>query len=366
MSNLQNQEFERFSGGEQFAVNPDAIERELASLWRSAGQSSQDGQAVTRACLWNTVVHVEERDAREGSGHSLSTLNMINALPRYLATRTLVMRTRAQDKGKEALESWISANCLLSGDGRKMVCSEEITLASRGSGDRLLASLVRALLVPAVPTAAVFDGVAPLGDATTDAIVRLADRIVVHADRSSSDNPLTRIQALAAQAPAHAIDLGWLLDRHLRQEIAALFDPPRSEACARSIDHVHVVASPSKRWSTRLLLGWVAGALGGHSPESESASSWTLHKRGGGQIRLEHEESTDCQGTCVTLSVPSESSEIKLTLNTKGGIDVTDPSGTIRRPCEATELAQLLARALTSHSQDQSFMMALNVAEGLR
>lgn len=365
MINPQDQEFERFSAGEQFAVNPDAIERELASLWRSAGQSSEDGQAVTRACLWNTVVHVEERDAREGSGHTLATLDMVNAIPRYLATRTLVMRTRAEDPNNEMLESWISANCLLSGNGRKLVCSEEITLASRGSGDRLLASLVRALLVPGVPTAAVFDGVAPQGDATTDAIVQLADRIVVHADRSQLPNPLARIQRLAAQAPGAAIDLGWLLDRDLRQEIAALFDPPRSEACARSIDHVRVVASPKKRWSTRLLVGWIAGALGAHSPRADSATAWTL-KKGDGTLKLEHEESDTCDGTSVTLSVPSESTQIKLAINAKGGIDVTEAANTVRRPCEATELAQLLARALTSHSQDQSFMMALAVAEQLR
>ena len=132
---------EQFSAGERFAVDPDAIERELAAIWREAGTTARTGDArpVTRACLWNVIVHLEERQGRDNYVAAERWEQAISQLAAHLASRTLVVRTRPAKPKDPELESWISANCVIAGGGGKLVCSEEITLASRGTGDRHLA-----------------------------------------------------------------------------------------------------------------------------------------------------------------------------------------------------------------------------------
>lgn len=332
-------ELERFSAGEEFAVNPDAIERELASIWRAAGQSSDGGQPVTRACLWNVVVHVEERNDADGQ----LMLDMVAALPRHLAARALVLRTRDEAEAKASLESWISANCILSGDGGKLVCSEEITLASRGDGDRHLPSLVRALMVPAIPTAGVFDGV-PADDEPTRKIVRQMDRLIVHADRSKLDRPLSRIRELASQCPGAAMDVGWLAQASLRQEIAALFDPPRSPDAIHSIQRVVIRAPEDRRWSARLLLAWIGNAVGR-------------------PIELIYEQADQWN---IRMDIPSESTAVEVCGHNLHHLDVTDERGTVRQPKKRMAPAALVARALSSRGEDHAFLAALERAEDIK
>lgn len=352
MTATEDIRLEQFSAGAQFAVDPDSIERELASLWRTAGKSTDAGQPVTRACLWNVVVHVEEREGREGAGYAQSMIDLVNAMPRYLAARALVLRTQGGSAAK--LDAWISANCILSGDGGKLVCSEEITLASQGSADRRLPSLVRALLVPAMPTAVVFDGVPDRTNPMVASLVRLADRIVITADRSREERPLERAAGLVDAVPAAAMDLGWLAARHLRQEIAAMFDPPRTEAAARSIDRVVVRAPRSQRWSARLLLGWFASALGVEA--SGGDGEWT-----DGRVTFVHEEraSPDVE---LTVSLPTEGCDLSVCAEKSGRLAVTDDLEVVHRPHDDTERAALLARALTSRAQDNAFEKALAAA----
>ncbi len=350
MTSTEDIRLEQFSAGVQFAVDPDSIERELASLWRSAGKSTDSGQPVTRACLWNVVVHVEEREDREGAGYAQAMIDLVNAMPRHLAARALVLRTQGGSEAK--LDAWISANCILSGDGGKLVCSEEITLASKGAADRRLPSLVRALLVPAMPTAVVFDGVPDQSDPMVAALVRLADRIVISADRSRMVNPLERAAGLVDAVPAAAMDLGWLAARHLRQEIAAMFDPPRTEAEARSIERVVVRAPKSQRWSAWLTLGWFASALGVDVRGGDG--SWS-----DGRVTFVHEErGSDFE---VTISLP-EDCTLSVCSEKSGRVAVTDDLEVVHRPGEDTERAALLARALTSRAQDDAFEAALAAA----
>ncbi len=351
MTRTEDLRLESFSAGEHFAVDPDSIERELAALWRSAGQSTNGRQPVTRACLWNVVVHVEERDDREGAGSAEAMVEMVNAMPRYLAARALVLKTQT---GDASLDAWISANCILSGDGGKLVCSEEITLLSKGTADRRLPSLVRALLVPAMPTAVVFDGVPDRDDPMVAALVRLADRIIVNVDRSRWDAPLERASGLVDAVPAAAMDLGWLAGRHLRQEVAALFDPPRTEASVRSIDRIVVRAPKSKRWTARLLLGWFVSVLDVEVSGGDGA--WT-----DGRVKLVHEE-RDSEDLEVSISVPWDGCAVTVCAEHTGRVEVTDDVHVVHRPHEDTERAAFLARALTSRGQDDAFRRALAAA----
>lgn len=353
---------ERFSAGERFAVDPDAIERELASLWRAAGASSDVGHPVTRACLWNVVVHIEERNQTEGKSAADWLSKAVRDLPRYLAARALVLKTfPASPEGPE-LESWISANCILAGGGGKLVCSEEVAIAARGQGERHLPGLVRALLVPAVPTAVVFAGVPPPERPTIDALILAADRVVVYADHSAHATPLGRIRDTMARAPLGAVDLGWLGFSAHRSLIAALFDPPITGDETQAIDRVVVRVSPKQRWSAQLLLGWIAAALGAGSPKRLGDLAWRMSRPHGRALEAVLTESASAPGPSIELS--ARATKTTYAVNTIGETmaEISGPHISSRKPLGQPHGAGLLARALVTRSEDRAFSRALEIA----
>lgn len=357
---------ERFSAGERFAVDPNAIERELASLWRSAGRSVEGSSPVTRACLWNVAVHIEERPGHEGHGSAAPLETAIRELPRYLAARALVLRTLPAGTGLPELESWIAANCIVAGGGGKLVCSEEVAIAARGDGERHLPGLVRALLVPQLPTAVVFAGVPPGGRPTIDGLIQAADRIVVYADHSQHPAPLARLLEVIRGSPLGAIDLGWLELSPFRSVLGGLFDPPVTEADISRLDRVRFSSAPGRRWSSLLVLGWIASALGvspADQPHPIGHLAWRMPRAGNRALELVLEESETSPWPSVQLTSradPGLSYSVRST-----GADLAELSGphiSAKKPLGRVDPPQLLARALRTRSEDQAFARALVLA----
>jgi glucose-6-phosphate dehydrogenase assembly protein OpcA len=361
---IEPSKLERFSAGERFAVNPDSIERELASLWRAAGKSTETKNPVTRACLWNVVVHVEERPRNEGSGHAELLSKVVRDLPQYLAARALVLKTLADTNQGPELESWISANCILAGGGGKLVCSEEVAIAARGNGERHLPSLVRALLVPAVPTAVVFAGVPPSERPMVDGLIQAADRVVVHADHSTSPQPLRRIREVSPLAALGAIDLGWIEVGHVRGLVAGLFDPPTTEEDISRIERVTITSSEKHRHSSRLILAWIASALGGEGgPKKIGENAWRFQRTGrGAAIEAVHQELATAPWPSVELVAPSLKATFAVRASGEAMADVVAPHVSTKKPLGKPNPAALLARALATRAEDRSFTRTLQIA----
>ncbi|MCC7380961.1 MAG: glucose-6-phosphate dehydrogenase assembly protein OpcA [Deltaproteobacteria bacterium] len=300
--------------GERLPVDAAAIERELAQLWKSAGADQGQG-VVTRACLWNVVAHVERRVDRDGVRGADGLAAALHTLPERVPSRTLLLETHAEEEGRPALECWVSANCTL-GEGGHYVCSEEITIVTRGTGDRHLSSLVRALLVPDVPTAVLFAALPP-EDELGEALVHLADRLVVEADTSALPDPLFTLTHLESP-PLGVIDLGWLDGCAIREQIADLFEQRPSGDPARIRG---VRAGGTGRVSRALLRGWIASRLGGR--------------------RLEGGD----------LETPAGEVELQLDL----GDEVLRVHGT----AEPRSAMLRVAQALQGRAEDQSFREAL-------
>ncbi|MCK6546730.1 glucose-6-phosphate dehydrogenase assembly protein OpcA [Myxococcota bacterium] len=350
---------ERFSAGERFAVDPDAIERELSALWRAAGSSTGTRTPVTRACLWNVVVHLEERTRHEGHGAIEDLERTVRELPRYLAARALVLRTR--DGAGEPLESWIAANCVVAPGGGKLVCSEEIAIAARAEGAAHLPGLVRALLVPQVPSAVVFAGVPPSGDAVFDALIGAADRLVVYADHCHHTRPLARVREVLPKLPLGVIDLGWLALAPVRSLVASLFDPPTPDDAASRISHVTITASPRLRASSLLLLGWIGQALGVGSARPIGQHAWRFARRGAGpaiEAVVVEDERSDVPS--VELSAPSATWSLRPSSSTL--CDLSGPELSLRKSHAGLGPTELLARALITRSEDRAFSRALALA----
>lgn len=353
---------ERFSAGERFAVDPNAIEGELASLWRAAGASTGPRTPVTRACLWNVVVHIEERPKNEGHGYSESLAQTVRELPRYIAARALVLKTLPDAPDAPELESWISANCIIAGGGGKMVCSEEVAIAARGDGDRHLPALVRALLVPAVPTAVVFAGVPPYARFPIDDSIKTADRLVSNADHSTDPAPLKRLRALAEDLKLGTIDLGWIELSAFRSLVAGLFDPPATEEDARAIDRVKLVSDDKHRWSGQLILAWVAAALGGVSPKAIGHLAWRFSRPGGRPLEIVEVVDRAAPGPAIELVATATKVKYAVRAIQPTMAEVSGPNISTKKPIEHGEPAALLARALMTRSDDGAYWRALRLA----
>ena len=347
---------EDFTAGEKFAVDPDAVERELAAVWRAAGQSTKSGNPVTRACLWNVVIHIETRPER-GPAPRFDLGAMVQGLPRHLASRALVLRTHPEQVGRPEVQSWISANCILDSGGGKLVCSEEISLESGGDGWKHLPGLVRALLVPGVPTAVVFGSVPDPEDVLAGSLMAAADRVVVHSaacGRSDSFGLAERLRGGRTLS-----DLGWTSQAELRRAVASSFDHAEHEI--EAIREVSAGVPAGCKGDAALALGWVAHCLGASDVIGREPDLATVQTPRGA-IRLRTVEEA---GGGVSLHFRGEEVNVRVHLDAEGALRLQHQKGNLRRTGEKIDEPALLARTLLSQTEDEDFRSALSWAQEL-
>lgn len=307
---MTSAELERFTGGVAVGVDVAAIERDLAALWR---QAAKGHKAVTRACAWNLVVHVES-DAALERGKA-----MADALVERVPSRTLVLHHRPNATTGPEVEAFVTANCRLMPGGGKLLCSEEITVQSRGAGSDYLPSLTRALLVPDIPTAVLCAGL-PRDGALVQELVSAADRLILDSRGAES---LQGIERLGKALPRVA-DLAWLRSAPWRLAVAAAFDG-RAELLAK-LTRVRVQCAEGAKSEARLLLGWLGARLGWGQVED----GFVL--RGQGRVRLDVEW---VEGVGVRADLEAE-----------GGVKVSAESHDAALSDEALVTAALGARGV--------------------
>lgn len=218
--------------GTDVRVDVTAIEKQLAELWRA--EKSDNGDAVTRAALWNVVAHTWN-----GAHHAHATEVLAKASA-SVPQRTIVIQS--DPRGDAGISSWISANCHLVGGGRQ-VCSEEISIVAAGERVHHVAPLLEALLLPDMPVAVWWLGDLP-GDQRdyAETLLAPADRLIV--DSSHFNGPddfelVTRIAEKTTTAPA---DLNWARLEEWRAATATLFDPHPMRERMATIRSVRVLA----------------------------------------------------------------------------------------------------------------------------
>ena len=341
------------------AIDPEAIEKQLAALWRQAGESRGGAAAVTRACLWNVIAYVPKRAGAEGAAGAADLSAAIKALPKHLASRTLLLETEHEVEGQPALDSWVSANCIIGAGGGKLVCSEEVTLLARGPGARHLPGLVRALLVPGVPTALVMAGVPDEADPVVKALVHICDRVVFDVDASTLLNPLAAASRVIAQCKMQGLDLGWLRRQTVREQVATLFDPPTTEADLNEVSRILVRAPASEAATARVLAAWLLHALKVQSITSAEALRWTAQRPGHAlDLQIELQDAP-------TLEITFTGSAAPKSVRCGDRVTTTGCGAAPERSGPAPQLEALIARALATRSADAGFLHALEAANRL-
>lgn len=258
-----------FTLGAPLSVEPDRIEQALAALWRKAAERAESAGAgarftVTRACLWNFIVH------SDGEEEFQRTKRMIDELSESVPARIINLYESWETEGAligndgSLLRASIEANFRRSGSGRREVVSEEITLEAPRIHAHRLPALVRSLLLADVPTALLVRN--PAADVHwLPRLAKEAERFIFDSGKLPSGAALHRVHALLARiyghTPVEIADLGWLRLWPWRILLASLFDASAAIAALSKLEAVEIHHCHSAEPAALLLAGWLRGRL---------------------------------------------------------------------------------------------------------
>lgn len=330
---------QRFTSGGFVEVDVGRIERDLSELWRTA---SSDEAVVTRACAWNLVYTLPGPAALDAAR------DRVDALVRRVPARVLLVCEAPPGDQGEPLAAWVSARCRRYGD-QKVVCSEEITLSQGVGGGELVPPMLRALLVPDVPTAWLAHAGEPIDDPLLAPLLGEIDRVLVDSDRAGDDPRgfLDRIEGLVRRG--RVVDLGWLRVAGLLSLFAALFDGPDGTTHLERASRVAICTAPGGLATGWLVAAWLATRLGWDVAARESDVRWFLSRRDGGTVDLSIVERDEAAtpGLCE-LDVTTPAGAYRLA---RGEAEVAlEAVGRAPRtvPRRRRHYDELVARALTS------------------
>lgn len=343
------------------SVNVGAIEKELANLWRSASKDKQ----VTRACSWNLVVWAADDPTAD-----MAQKTCDDAV-RHVPSRTLMLKPRPYATGKE-VEAWVSANCQIAPGGGKLLCTEGITIESRGKeGVEHMPSLIRALQVPDVPTALWWAGAPPTDPSAVRILLSGVDRLVFDTSMLPSDGGLTKLAHVGGLLDGLLLtDLNWLRTGAIRSVLASFFDPPTGGEPLARLKKVRVECTTKGIPAAKLLVGWLASRLAWGGPERTEAGQlgWRVPVRGDGYVSVNIDTNKvtttrDSGLKSVTLET-GQGERFSLVDTGNFGIEGSSPTMTPPRALQAVEpkLEQLLVASLGSRGRDRLYPVALHRA----
>lgn len=326
-------------------VDPIAIERELAELWRaSKSEGEREEKDLVKAALWNVVAHTW---SAEQHAHATETLSRASA---SVPQRTIVVE--ATPRGQDGISSWISTNCHILG-AQRQVCSEEVSIRASGEHVDHVPPLVSALLVPDMPVAVWW-----LGDLPRDhhryaeILLEPADRLIFDSAQFVDRDDLEFVSRIAEETTSAPADLNWARIEEWRAATAALFDPPPMRPRMYAIDRVLIYSG--------------GGSSFGDRSEGLLYASW-LSAQTGREIRFDFRSQGSEPGIlAVELRFDDESAAV-LRGDRDRGVVISNIDGSeAALDCVTRSLARqsehLIVRLLKRPEADKVYLEALRVA----
>jgi hypothetical protein len=258
---------ERFSRGEPVDVEVDKIERAFADLWKAASNSGEG--TVSRAALWNVVMPTRPEDLER-------TRKVVDELAPLMPARVLVLVEEpetAEPREDDGVRATIESNLVARATGARVVYSEEITLRGR-RGDAHFGSLVRALLMPGLPTATLWTDPAMPEALLRRQLLPATDRLVLDTGACTRPRQLIELQRCAELAGGLPVtDLGWLRLKNMRLLFAGMFDAPVGGGPLHAARRVTILHREGDEPSALLLAAWLASTLGWLFSSAEGTSA---------------------------------------------------------------------------------------------
>ena len=266
MASTDTNPVDQFLSGLPVPVEPAAIERELAALWKPASEASAENpsDAVTRVCLANLLAVGRASDQ---AWHGRALHNLSARFP----CRILWLQLD-DSSADDSLHAAVAALCHLPSPGNPQVCSELINLRTGRGGTAAVPGIILPLLESDLPVALWWALPAREQPELFNGLSLLADRIVAHPMpltsptlRTADASPCLHL-CLRPHAAGKATVLVWHAMSAWRELTAQFFDNPQVRDFMGGISRVCVrYATPTDQPMTTLpaalYAGWLAGQL---------------------------------------------------------------------------------------------------------
>lgn len=254
--------------GTGMTIDVEAIERELADLWRSSGRFDSRGVEVALSRTSVLTLFVYATDAARAE----QAKELIDHLSSEHPSRVVLLT--GQDPsipGQEQPAAEVSIQCKLGVAERYAPCYEQIAIALPADGLDLLPSLLIPLALPDLPSFLWWTGPAPLHDRRFTRVARAVDRVILDSlDFARPVHDLVLARRLFEQLkPVDTIlsDLNWARIAPWQEMTARVFDLPHCRWALEAITDVWVVSGryehlPPNPAQALLFLGWMGSRLG--------------------------------------------------------------------------------------------------------
>ncbi|MDF1859479.1 MAG: glucose-6-phosphate dehydrogenase assembly protein OpcA [Verrucomicrobiales bacterium] len=242
------------------------IEKALQNLFlESEDPDSGETSGVARASLINLAVYNENQDELENDADVLSELTSESAC------RSLLINADTRSGEPEA-RAWVQVHCQIDKNGKKTVCTEQISFFLSGDSPGLLRNIVFSHLDSDLPLAFWWKG--EFSDAFEQGLYSRIDRLLFDSERwESPRNQFIRL--LEAQrdqsAPFVMHDLAFTRLNAIRTAIANAFDRPAVVQQLSSLGDITLRFAEGYQMSALYLAAWIAERLGA-SPDSGPSS----------------------------------------------------------------------------------------------
>jgi len=235
-------------------VDPERLLKELRTLWRDLGKDDPNG--VLRACAMTLIVVVDEASDAAILGETIASL--MHDHP----SRAIVIRVRQCPE--QVLEARVFAQCWMPFGRRQQICCEQVEFIASASALADVASVVRGLVVPDLPSILYVPSENLWVLPTFGALLPLAEKIIVD---SCGLHESGKILDFLSDLPTHVerrADLVWSRLTPWRQAIARIFEDASRARRIQGINSVEIHFSgkeqPAAVW---YLGGWFRHVLGG-------------------------------------------------------------------------------------------------------
>lgn len=254
--------------GAGMTIDVEAIERELADLWRSSGRFDSRGVEVALSRTSVLTLFVYATDAARAE----QAKELIDHLSSEHPSRVVLLTGQDPSaSGQEQPAAEVSIQCKLGVAERYAPCYEQIAITLPADGLDLLPSLLIPLTLPDLPSFLWWCGPAPLQDRRFARIARAVDRVILDSlDFARPVRDLVHTRRLHDQLkPVDTIvsDLNWARIAPWQEMTARVFDLPHCRWALEAISDVWVVSGryeqlPPNPSQALLFLGWMGSRLG--------------------------------------------------------------------------------------------------------
>lgn len=253
------------------------IEKELQGLFLEGSEDGEESAGAARASLINLALYDENQDNLEYDASVLAELTSESAC------RSLLISADPSADASGA-KAWIQVHCQIDKNGKKTVCTEQISFYLAGNTPGLLRNIVFAHLDSDLPLAFWWRG--EFSDAFEHMLYSRIDRLIFDSEcwASPRNQFLRLIAAEEERACSFTMhDFAFTRLNSIRHAVANAFDRPAVASHLAALSKVAIRYAPGFEMSGKYLAAWITHRLGATIDRGQSRAdklALTSNQRG--------------------------------------------------------------------------------------